>query len=245
MDGVLSDIKALTFDVGGTVFDWHSTIRDEVARLAGERGVEVDAPKLTNDWRSRMFELLASVRSGDLPWMNADQMHRRALDDILPNHPTLALSAAARDDLNLVWHRLRVWPDFPPALERLRSRYTVVVLTILSWSIAVDSSKRGGLWWDGIISCEFLGHYKPDREVYENGVRLLGVAPEQAMMVAAHPGDLRGAKAAGLHTAYVPRPDERGPGTLAGFDDPDLSPQADFDINARDFADLARRLVGG
>ncbi len=233
----LNTIKALTFDVGGTIFDWHHTIRDEVERLAQERGVEMDCASFTNNWRWRMFELLGQVRSGELPWMNADELHRRALDDMVVKYPILDLTIAERDALNQVWHRLRVWTDAPQAIEQLRSRYTVVVLTILSWALVVDSSKTAGITWDGILSCEFLGHYKPDPEAYHAGVQLLGLAPHEAMMVAAHPGDLRAAKEAGLHTAYVPRPGERGEGN-----DPDLSPQPDFDVNATDFHDLARQL---
>lgn len=234
----LTQIRALTFDVGGTVFDWHSTITGEVTQLATTKGVQVDGPRFAIDWRTKMFELLARVRSGDLPWMNADQLHRLALDEIAPNQPSFQLDSAARDDLNRVWHRLNVWPDFPPALERLRSRYTVVVLTVLSWSLVVDSSKHGGLSWDGVLSCEFLGHYKPDAAAYHAGVKMLGLEPHQVMMVAAHPWDLGAAKAAGLHTAYVPRPLERGAANPGSTD-----PNSDFDINAVDFPDLARQLV--
>ena len=235
----LHTIRALTFDVGGTIFDWHHTIREEIERLAQARGVEMDYASFTNNWRWRMFELLGQVRSGALPWMNADELHRHALDDMIETYPAFDLTTTERDELNQVWHRLRVWTDAPQALERLRSRYTVVVLTILSWALVVDSSKTAGITWDGILSCEFLGHYKPDAEAYHAGVRLLGIEPHEAMMVAAHPGDLRAAKAAGLHTAFVPRPGERGEGN-----DPDLSPQSDFDVNATDFHDLARQLVG-
>ncbi len=235
-----SQIRALTFDVGGTVFDWHHTIRDEVRALAAARGVAdaVDPTRFANDWRRRMFELLGRVRSGDLPWMNADALHRMALDDVAPQHAMLALTAGDRDDLNRVWHRLNAWPDAADAIAALRSRYTVVVLTVLSWSIAVDSSKAAGVGWDGILSCEFLGHYKPDAAAYHAGVAALGIRPEQAMMVAAHPSDLRAAMAAGLRSAFVPRPGERGEGN-----DGDLSPQPDFDVNAVDFPDLARQLL--
>jgi 2-haloacid dehalogenase len=234
----LEHIKALTFDIGGTIFDWHHTTRDAVQRLADERDAEIDSARFVNDWRQRMFALLGEVRQGSLPWMNADELHRRALDDVAPQYAALGLTADDCDALNRVWHSLRAWPDAPEAIERLRSRYTVVVLTVLSWAIAVDSSKAAGIVWDGILSCEFLGHYKPEPEAYQAGVRLLGITPAEAMMVAAHPWDLRSAKAAGLRTAFVPRPGERGAGN-----DPDLSPQPDFDVNAAAFADLATQLL--
>ncbi len=234
----LSRIRALTWDIGGTVFDWHHTIRDEVAALAAARGADVDPARFANTWRRRMFQELARVRSGDLPWMNADQIHRGLLDELAEQHPSLELTPSDRDALNGVWHRLAAWPDAAEALRRLRTRYTVVVLTVLSTAIAVDCSKHNGIEWDGIISCEFLGHYKPDRDAYLGGLRLLGVEPEQAMMCAAHHRDLRAAMAAGLRSAYVPRPGESGAGN-----DRDLSPQPDFDVNARDFTDLADQLL--
>lgn len=232
-------VRALAFDVGGTVFDWHHTLRDEVARTAARQGAQVDAAEFVNQWRRRMFELLGQVRSGDLPWMNADQLHRLAIDDIAADHPSLPLSAERRDELTGAWHRLRAWPDVPAAVQRLRTRFTVVVVTVLSWSLVVDSSKAAGLGWDGILSCEFLGHYKPDPEAYLAAVRLLGVAPEEAMMVAAHTWDLRAAAAAGLRTAYVPRPDEWGEGHAS----PVPTDEDGFDVTAADFPDLARQLV--
>ncbi len=137
-----------------------------------------------------------------------------------------------------VWHRQRAWPDAPAAIEALRSRYTVAVLTVFSLSIAVDCSKAAGIDWDGVLSCEFLAAYKPDPKSYQEAARLLRCRPDEVMMVAAHPSDLRAAMAAGLRSAYVPRPGERGEGN-----DGDLSPQPDFDVNAADFPDLARRLL--
>ncbi len=236
--GDISSVKALTFDIGGTVFDWHSSIKDEVDRLATARRVEVDAAQFANEWRREMFEMLAKVRNSELPWMNADQIHRRVLDDVAPRYPVLELIDSDLDELNQVWHHLNVWKDAPQAIERLRSRYTVVVLTVLSWAIAVDSSKAGGIEWDGIISCEFLGNYKPDAPAYHAGVKLLRIQPNEAMMVAAHHSDLRAAIRAGLHSAFVPRPGERGEGN-----DFETEPQPDFDINSKDFADLANQLL--
>ena len=234
----LSQIKALTFDVGGTVFDWRGTIEAEVTELAKQQGADsLDVTEFAIDWRRGMFAKLARVRSRELPWMNADDLHRSVLDDVLDKHTALTLSGSERDELNNVWHRLNAWPDAPAAIERLRSRYTVVVLTVLSWSIAVDCSKHNGIDWDGILSCEFLGDYKPDEAAYHAGVRLLRLEPSQAMMVAAHHGDLSAAMAAGLHSAFVMREGETN--ILTGLS----GEPEEYDISAKDFPELADLLL--
>ena len=150
----LSKIKVLTFDVGGTVFDWRGAIEKEVTRLAAERNAAVDVPQFATDWRTWMFDTLARVRSGELSWRNADRIHRDVLDDVLAKHSALELSASERDELNEVWHRLSAWHDAPDAIERIRSRYTTVILTVLSYSIVVDCSKRNGICWDGANSSD-------------------------------------------------------------------------------------------
>ena len=236
----LSQIKALTFDVGGTVFNWRGAIQKEVTRLAAERQANIDVTQFATDWRRWMFDTLARVRSGELSWRNADRIHRDVLDDVLEKHSALELSASERDELNEVWHRISAWPDAAEAIERLRGRYTTVVLTVLSYSIALDCSKFNGISWDGILSCEFLGHYKTDSEAYLTALKLLRVDPSEAMMVAAHKRDLNGAKAAGLQTAYVHREGESDP--FPGLADIDPA-SSEYDIIAVDFPDLADKLL--
>ena len=236
----LTGIRVLTFDVGGTVFDWRGAIEREVTRLASEQDADVDVTQFATDWRTWMFDTLARVRSGELSWRNADQIHRNVLDDVLAKHSALELSASERDEINEVWHRLRSWPDAADAIARLRGRYTTIVLTVLSYAIAVDCSKHNGIDWDGILSCEFLGHYKTDAEAYLTALRLLRVEPSEAMMVAAHARDLRGAKAAGLHTAYVHREGESdvSPGSSSL-----KAASSEFDVAASDFPELADKLL--
>ncbi len=237
MNERLHDVKVLTFDVGGTVFDWHSAVSDAVSGIARAKGVPVDASAFAIAWRELFFETLGRVRNGTLRRMNADGIHRLTLDEVAPKFPELDLSDEELDGLTDVWHRLAAWPDANLAIQRLRSRYTVVVLTVLSFGIVVDSSKHSGIDWDGIISCEFLQHYKPDVDAYLDGLELLGVEPAEALMVAAHQWDLKAAKEAGLAIAYVPRPRERGDGTKYEASLPDV------DVNAKDFSDLADQLL--
>jgi 2-haloacid dehalogenase len=231
----LKGIKALTFDVGGSVFDWQTATRTAVRALAEERGVEVDDKAFCFTWRRRMFEQLAEVRSGARPWQNADSLHSAVLDALAEQYSALELSASDRDELTTVWHRMGVWDDVPASLARLREKYIVAILTVLSLSIVVDSSKHAGIDWDASISCEFLGVYKPEAEAYQKAARLLGAKPAETMMVAVHPPDLAAAQAAGMRAAYVkPKLWEMGSrGETSGFD-----------IIAEDYHDLARQLCG-
>jgi 2-haloacid dehalogenase len=237
MNDRLADVKVLTFDVGGTVFDWYSGVSRAATELAKTKGVALDASAFAIGWRELFFDTLAQVRTGALPRMNADGIHRRTLDTVGDRYPELGLTDDEKDGLTDVWHRLDAWPDANPAIQRLRSKYTVVVLTVLSFGIVVESSKHSGIDWDAIISCEFLQHYKPDVDAYLDGLDLLGLEAKDAMMVAAHKWDLMAAGEAGLATAYVPRPRERGENTQyeATLDG--------VDLNAPDFAGLADRLL--
>jgi 2-haloacid dehalogenase len=230
---IKGQVKALVFDVGGSIFDWQTATRTAVATLAKSRDVEVDDRAFAFDWRRRMFETLGEVRSGALSWRNADQIHRDVLDELAERYPALGLSTDDRDELNRAWHKMDVWEDVPAALGELRNHYIVAILTVLSLSIVVDSSKHAGINWDAYLSCEFLGTYKPEPEAYQYAARLLNATPEETMMVAVHPPDLLAAQRAGLKTAYVlPKLNEMG----------SQGETSSFDIIAENYRHLAQLL---
>ncbi|MBA2882771.1 2-haloacid dehalogenase [Desulfosalsimonas propionicica] len=229
-------IRGLFFDVGGTVFDWKNTARENIEKLAKQHGEAIDSEAFAVDWRNQMFKVHTQVRQGNLPWMNSDDMHLRALEKMKAEHPLLTHV----DPVSLItstWHRLKPFNGAPEAIDRLRTGYTVVVLTILSWESIVNSAKTAGVQWDGILSCEFLGYYKPSLQAYIKATGLLGLKPEESMMVAAHEGDLAAARQAGMHTAYVKVPEKDN--MTEGFGEPE---KVDFDIEAPDFETLCQKL---
>ncbi len=230
-------VKALTFDVFGTVVDWRSSIIREGELLTQRKGLRVDWEQFADAWRAGYGPAMNRVRTGELPWTKIDDLHRLILDDLLKQFEIRDLSPVEVDDLNRVWHRLLPWPDTVAGLTRLRSRYILATLSNGNVSLLVNMAKNAGLPWDCVLSSELSGHYKPDKEVYETAARLLSLPPEQVMMVAAHKGDLRAAGRVGFKTAWVPRPLERGPGG-----DVDTTPDASFDVTALDFLDLAEKL---
>jgi 2-haloacid dehalogenase len=228
-------IKALTFDVFGTVVDWRTSIIREGELLAERNALSIDWPRFADAWRAGYHPAMDRVRKGELPWTHIDALHRVILDELLSQFK-LTLTEPEAEHLNRIWHRLIPWPDSVPGLNRLRGRYVLATLSNGNLSLLVDMAKNAGLPWDCVLSSELFGHYKPDREVYEGAARLLGLAPGEVMMVAAHPHDLEAAARVGLKTAYVPRPLEHGPGRKLE------PPKSTFDITAADFLDLAAKL---
>jgi 2-haloacid dehalogenase len=229
-------VKALCFDIFGTVVDWRSSIVREGTALGARLGLACDWAAFADAWRAGYPLAMDQVRRGALPWTNIDGLHRRILDGLLAERG-LALGEDDAADFNRVWHRLTPWPDSVAGLGRLKQRYTICTLSNGNLSLLVAMARHGGLPWDAVLSAELFGHYKPDPEVYLGAARLLDLRPEQVMMVAAHPSDLRAAAACGLRTAYVPRPLERGLGAPM-----EAWREGEFDLVAADFHALAKAL---
>ena len=236
--GELHEVRALTFDVFGTVVDWRSSVVREGEALGRAKGLAVDWPAFADAWRDGYAPAMARVRRGELPWTTIDTLHRMILDELLPRFGVTGLNQAEIDHFNRVWHRLQPWPDSIGGLARLRARYVVATLSNGKVALLVNMAKHAGLPWDCILSAELARRYKPAPEVYRTAAELLGLAPQQVMMVAAHGQDLAAARAVGFRTVYVPRPLEYGPGQT---EKPDGALAADLVVE--DFHALADRLL--
>ncbi len=230
-------VKALAFDVFGTVVDWRGSIIREGAAFDAEHGIRVNWARFADGWRAGYRPAMQKVRNGALPWLKIDALHRLILDELLIGHDIRGLTEGDIEHLNHVWHRLDPWPDAVPGLARLKRRYVITTLSNGNFSLLTDMAKRAGLPWDCIVSAELFRHYKPDRETYVGTAELLGIAAAELMLVACHPDDLRAARTAGCRTGYVARPLELGPGQP-----PAHVEDGEFDVFAGDFVELADRL---
>ncbi|MFT5366803.1 MAG: 2-haloacid dehalogenase [Candidatus Latescibacterota bacterium] len=230
-------VKALTFDVFGTVVDWRSAIIRDGERLGKTKGLDVDWVAFADAWRAGYGPAMNRVRKGELPWTKIDHLHRIILDEILDRFKISGLSEDEKVELNFVWHRLDPWPDSVGGLLRLKSKFLIATLSNGNVSLLANMAKYGGLPWDCILSAELAHHYKPDPETYLTAAAFLSCEPQEVMMVAAHQGDLRAAAKVGMKTAFVMRPFEHGREA-----DVDLTPDPDFDYVAQDFHDLADKL---
>jgi 2-haloacid dehalogenase len=220
-------VRALVFDVFGTLVDW----RSGVAAAFRDEGVAGDPEALADDWRARYAPILGEVIGGSRPWALLDELHHATLDDLLAEHGIEA-DRERRERLVQSWHRLDPWPDVRAGLEALRRTYVLATLSNAHVAMLVDLARHGDLRFDTLLSAELASAYKPVPEAYLTAARLLGLAPAQVMLVAAHPVDLAGARHAGLRSAFIDRPLEFGPGSPAR-EDPDA------DVSASDLLAFA------
>ena len=205
-------IKALLFDVFGTLVDWRTSIAREARTILAARGAAIDWLAFADAWRAEYQPAMDEVRSGRLPFTKLDALHRCNLDAVLPAFGLAELDEATRVAINLAWHRLDAWPDVPEGLSRLRARFRIAPCSNGNVSTMVDLARRNGFPWDAILGAEYARDYKPKPVVYLSAAAAFDCLPAETMMVAAHSYDLAAAAALGLRTAFIARPDEDGPG---------------------------------
>jgi 2-haloacid dehalogenase len=235
--GRLEGVKALGFDVFGTVVDWRSSIIREGRELGRAKGLDVDWEAFTDAWRGLYQPALDKVRTGAMPWTRLDDLHRMSLDRLLVEHEIRGLSESEIGHLNRVWHRLDPWPDSVSGLTRLRKKFILATLSNGNVALIVNMAKRAGLPWDAVLGAEPARHYKPQPEAYLRTADFLGCRPEECMLVAAHNGDLAAAARVGFRTAFVRRPTEHGPTQTR-----DLRAEQSWDVVAESMVDLASKL---
>ena len=229
-------VGALFFDVFGTLVDWRAGVAREAERILQPLGYRLDWLAFADAWRDEYQPAMEEVRAGQIPFCKLDLLHRRNLDRILPRFGISGLGEDAARELNLAWHRLDAWPDAPHGLARLKRRFVLAPVSNGNISLMVDLARRNGFPWDAVLGAETAGDYKPKPRVYLSACEALDLPPGSCMMVAAHTTDLLAAAKAGLRTAHIARPNERGPGKG------EAKPHAPVDVAAADLEDLAVRL---
>ena len=230
-------IKALIFDVFGTLVDWRTSIAKESQRLLEPSGVRIDWFAFADDWRAQYQPAMEEVRVGRIPFCKLDDLHRRNLDIVLSAYDLDHVDDLTRGQLNWAWHRLDAWPDVRDGLVMLRDKFLIAPCSNGNISLMVDLARHNHWRWDAILGAELAGDYKPKPVVYLSAAEALGLNPSEVMMVAAHSSDLEAAAGCGLATAFVARPDEFGPGTG------ETQAQTAVDISVGNLLELAKTLA--
>jgi 2-haloacid dehalogenase len=228
-------VKALVYDVFGTVVDWRNGVARDAERILKPLGYNLDWIAFADAWRARYQPTMEEVRAGRAPFAPLDVLHRRMLDQIRPKFGLEKLDGKVADDLNLAWHRLDVWPDVPAGYARLHTKFILAPCSNGNIALMVDIKRRNNLPWDAILGSEIARDFKPKPQVYLMTAAALNLQPHEVMMVAAHSDDLRSAASNGLRTAHIARPQEI-PGVSEN------GPKTPVDFAARSMTDLADQL---
>lgn len=234
----MKQVKALVFDVFGTVVDWRTGVAREFATFLPAFGrADLDPFALADSWRALYQPGMEECRSGRRPWTRLDVLHRESLEKVLAANSITGASEGDLDHLNRAWHRLDPWPDVILGLTRMKRKYFLAPLSNGNIALMANMAKRAMIPWDAILGAEPAQAYKPQPEAYLRTAEILAMKPEEVCLVAAHNGDLRAARKAGLSTAFVPRPTEHGAGQTK-----DLAAEDPWDWVGTDFVDLAAKL---
>jgi len=227
-------IKACIFDVFGTLVDWRTSIAREAEALLSPLNISLDWSAFADAWRNQYQPAMEEVRTGKIPFSKLDVLHRRNLDVVLKDYGIDHVSDPVRNHLNLAWHRLDAWPDVAPGLNALKQKFLLAPCSNGNISLMVDLARRNGFPWDAILGAEVARAYKPMPIVYLSAAAAFDILPEETLMVAAHSSDLSAAAAAGLRTAFVARPNEKGPGLG------EVAPDTTVDFSAKSFLELSK-----
>jgi 2-haloacid dehalogenase len=233
------NVAALIFDTGGTLFDWHSAVHRALEREGARRGIAADWAAVTKTWRRLSTTLVdkGMPEENGRATLDMDGVLALTLEETLERHEIRDFTPEDSASLVLGWREMAAWPDVPVGLPILRSRYVVAPFTILRAALVIECSRRAGISWDAVISCEMIGIYKTRKPAYMTAARWLDLPPERIMLVSTHNNDIRAARSYGFRTAFLYRPDE-------WWDIPSLDPEPGeaVELVANDTVDLARRL---
>ena len=233
----VDSVKAMVFDVFGTLVDWRTCVARESCTILEPLGYKLDWIAFADAWRAEYQPGMEEIRAGRKPFSRLDVVHRGMLDRVRLRFGLESLDEPTLRNLNLVWHRLDAWPGVTAGLHRLRRKFMMGPCSNGNISLMVDLARRNEFPWDAILGAEIAGDYKPKPRVYLAAAEALGIEPHECMMVAAHSNDLEAAARVGLRTAFVAQPDEFGPKTGEAI------PTLKVDIAASSFQEFASRMV--
>jgi 2-haloacid dehalogenase len=236
-------VKALLFDVFGTVVDWRTGIAREVESIAKKYDILLDPFDFADAWRAEYQPAMEEIRKGRRSFTILDILHMENLKKIASK---FNLNNLANEDFNMLvraWHRLPGWPDSSDGLNALKKKYILATQSNGNIALIVNMAKFSNLNWDVVLGAEVIGHYKPEPEAYLKACNALDLKTEECLMVAAHDDDLKAARLQGMKTAYVHRPFEYGRDKMFDIAQVnDYKGDRVWDIVSSDLNDLAKQL---
>lgn len=201
-------IKAVMFDVLGTVFDWRTKMVKETDLLFKlKRIANINPEEFVESWVKEYSKRSKYISNGNMTFVTVDENISISLSTTLQNY-TISKQFTEKEieQLGLIWHRLDPWSDSVLGINEIKKQFKTGTFSNGNFSLLEDLSNRAKIKWDVMLSCERYRCYKPNQLVYQYAAKDLHLDPSEILLVASHKYDLEAAKKSGYKTAYVFRP---------------------------------------
>ena len=142
MTSIPTSVRAMFFDVFGTLVDWRTSVAREAQKVLKPLGHNLDWLAFADAWRGEYQPGMEEVRAGRIPFCKLDVLHRRNLERFVPRLGLRDLPENVLRELTLAWHRLDAWPDVTAALRRLEKNFLLAPVSNGNISLMVDLARR-------------------------------------------------------------------------------------------------------
>jgi len=199
-----SRVKVCMFDQYGTVVDMQGGLRDAVTPFLQAKGWTGKPNSFVTWWRRTHFEnsmIDALLNRQHMPYRSIGEL---SLTQVMRRAGIAHTEQEVRDLVACI-ERLKPFPEVPAALDRLRTRYRLVVLSNGDPDMLETAKAHHGIAFDAVISVAEANAFKPHVATYTKAAEIAGVRMDEVLFVANHEFDCVGAKAAGMHAAFIDR----------------------------------------
>jgi 2-haloacid dehalogenase len=204
IEDIKASVKVCMFDQYGTVVDMQGGLTAIAAPFLKTKGWSGDANSFVTWWRRTHFEnsmIDALLHKEHTPYRIIGE---RAVAHVMDR----AGIKYTKDEVKYLVseiEKLKPFPEVPAALDRLRTKYSLVVLSNGDPDMLETAKRYHRIPFDRLISVAEANSFKPHVATYTKAAELLGLRMEQILFVANHAFDCIGAKAAGMRTAFIDR----------------------------------------
>ena len=203
-ESIKKQIKVVMFDQYGTVVDMQKGLTEFATPYLKDKGWTGNPGSFVTWWRRTHFEnsmIDALLHKEHTPYR---EIGFRAVAYTLDRAGIKYTDDEVRYLVSCI-ERLKPFPDVPAALAKLQTKYRIVVLSNGDPDMLETAKAHHGIPFDKVISVAEAKSFKPHVATYTRAAEIMGVRMDEVLFVANHAFDCIGAKAAGMHSAFIDR----------------------------------------
>ncbi len=204
IETIRGSVGICMFDLYGTVVDMQGGLTAAIAPWLAAKGWKGEPSRLVTWWRRTHFEnsmIDALLEREHIPYR---EIGRISLSFTL-ERAGIPHTREEVERLVAEIERLKPFPEVVAALNRLKQKYRLVILSNGDPDLLEAIKPHLGFEFDRVISVAAAGRFKPHAATYRKAADIMAARLEEILFVANHAFDCVGAKASGMRTAFIDR----------------------------------------